>query len=84
MNPTTVLGLIAAFFTTLAFIPQAIKVIKTKHTTDLSLPMYIMFTVGISLWMTYGFIINDIPVILSNSVTLVFAVIILVMKLKYK
>jgi len=84
MNWVTILGLIAATFTTVAFIPQAVKIIRTKHTKDISIVMYSMLIVGIILWLLYGIMIKELPIILTNSVTLIFTSIILVLKLKYK
>ena len=78
------LGLTAALCTTFSFLPQALKVIRTRHTKDLSLSMYTIFTIGVFLWMVYGFIINDIPLILSNAITFILSAIILMMKLRYK
>ncbi len=84
MNWVTILGLVAATFTTVAFIPQAVKIIRTKHTKDISIVMYSMLIVGIILWLVYGIMIEELPIILTNSVTLIFTSIILVLKLKYK
>ena len=84
MNFIEILGFVAAFLTTASFIPQALKVIKTKHTHDLSLYMYSMFFVGVCLWLVYGIMLKSTPIILANLVTLVFSGIILVMKIKYK
>ena len=84
MNPITILGLIAAAFTTLSFLPQAIKAIKTKNTKDLSLVMYSIFTIGVLLWLIYGVLVKDLPIIVSNAITFVLAVVILIMKIKYK
>ncbi|MDZ5255232.1 SemiSWEET transporter [Clostridium sp. LIBA-8841] len=78
------IGSLAAILTTASFIPQAIKVIKTKDTSGISLIMYSMFTIGVFLWIIHGFIINDLAVILANSCTFIFAVIILFFKIKYK
>lgn len=78
------IGSLAAILTTASFIPQAIKVIKTKDTSGISLIMYSMFTIGVFLWIIHGFIMNDLAVILANSCTFVFAVIILFFKIKYK
>ncbi|MFT4665101.1 MAG: MtN3 and saliva related transmembrane protein [Polaribacter sp.] len=83
MNSITILGLVAATLTTFSFLPQAIKVIKTKNTKDLSLPMYATLTIGVLLWLIYGFLMKDIPIIACNSITFIFASIILVMKMKY-
>ena len=84
MNYLTILGLVAATCTTIAFLPQAIKAIRTKHTSDLSLGMYTLLTTGIILWLIYGVFKNDLPIILANGVTFVFAVTILFLKIKYK
>lgn len=77
-------GWVAAVLTTLSFLPQAIKTVKEKNTSGISLGMYSMFTTGVFLWLLYGLYIKDIPLILANFVTLIFACIILTMKLKYK
>ena len=84
MDTITIIGLGAAMFTTISFLPQAIRVIKTKQTKDLSLTMYMAFTVGIFLWLVYGIMLDNLPIVIANSITLVFASTILVMKLKYK
>ena len=78
------IGFFAAFCTTVAFLPQAIKVYKTRSTKDISLYMFLIFTVGVLSWLIYGLIINDLPVILANAVTLVLSLFILIYKLKYK
>ena len=84
MGWITVLGFSAAFLTTLAFLPQVLKVFKTRHTKDLSLGMYVVLVAGILLWLTYGLLIHDLPIVLANSVTFVLASSILVLKLIYK
>ena len=84
MEPVTVIGLIAAAFTTFAYVPQAVKTIKTKNTKSLSLIMYVIMTVGIVLWLFYGILKNDLPIIIANTITLLFAGIILILKIKYK
>lgn len=84
MSTITILGLIAAVFTTTSFLPQAVKTIRTKNTKDISLAMYLIFSSGVLLWLLYGIFIKDFPVIIANAVTLVFALIILAYKLKYK
>jgi MtN3 and saliva related transmembrane protein len=78
------IGFFAAFCTTIAFLPQAIKVYKTKSTKDISLYMFLIFTVGVFSWLIYGLIINDWPIILANAVTLVLSFFILIYKLKFK
>lgn len=84
MDTFTIIGLIAATCTTIAFLPQVIQVIRTKHTKDLSLAMYIILTIGVALWFIYGLLIEDLPIIIANAITLILASIILGMKLKYK
>jgi MtN3 and saliva related transmembrane protein len=75
------IGYIAAFLTTMAFVPQAIKTIKTKDTSGISLLTYILMTSGCVLWLAYGIMINDIPLIASNCVTVVLAATILYHKI---
>jgi len=84
MNLITILGLIAATCTTISFLPQAIKTIRSKHTKDLSFGMYAVLTTGVFLWFVYGLFIKDIPVILANGITLVFTATILYLIIKYK
>jgi MtN3 and saliva related transmembrane protein len=74
-------GFVAAILTTAAFIPQAIQVYKTKKTDDLSLSMFVMFSVGVFLWLIYGVLILSYAVIFANIATLVLALYILSVKL---
>lgn len=78
------IGTIAAVLTTFAFLPQVIKVIKTKDTESIALGMYLMQVVGIALWLLHGLVIEDLPLIMANSVSLVLSGTILYYKLKYK
>ena len=84
INWIMILGLTAALFTTTSLLPQAVKAIKTKKTGDLSLLTYFVLTTGVALWLIYGLIIKDIPVIAANGVALIFSLIILTLKIKYK
>jgi MtN3 and saliva related transmembrane protein len=77
------IGYIAGILTTASLLPQVIKVIQTKDTKSLSLLTYIIFIVGITLWIIYGLYKDDYPLIFSNIVTLSFGVTILRYKLKY-
>lgn len=79
-----IVGFVAATLTTIAFFPQVIKVYKTKETKSISLSMYIVFTIGILLWLIYGVYLNSLPMILANAITLISSIYILLMKLKYK
>ena len=78
------IGFLAAFCTTVAFFPQAVKVWKTKSTKDISLYMFIIFTIGVFSWLIYGITISDFPLMLANAVTLLLSLFILIYKLKYK
>ncbi|MCC5942834.1 MAG: SemiSWEET family sugar transporter [Balneolaceae bacterium] len=84
MDGYTIVGLIAGFCTTVAFLPQAIKTWKTKSAKDLSLGMYSIFCTGIVLWLTYGILISDLPIILTNIASLTLASSILYFKLRFK
>ncbi|MGC8869037.1 MAG: SemiSWEET family sugar transporter [Sulfurihydrogenibium sp.] len=79
-----ILGLIAATLTTSAFIPQTYKVVKTKSAKDFSWLWLIFMLLGISLWFTYGLLINNIPLIFSNSITMLNLIIMLVVKYVYR
>ena len=79
-----IIGLAAATCTTAAFLPQVIKVWKTKSATDISLAMFLVLTTGIVLWLIYGIIIVDISIIAANTVTLLLSGSILYFKLTYK
>ena len=78
------IGFFAAFCTTIAFLPQAIKVYKSRSTKDISLYMFLIFTLGVLSWLIYGIIINDLPIILANAVTLILSFFILLYKLRFK
>ena len=87
MTPDTIpnewLGYIAATLTTLAFVPQAWRTLRTRDTRALSLLMYLVFTIGIAFWLAYGLALGAWPIILSNAVTLVLAATILILKLRH-
>ena len=84
MNFITITGFAAAVLTTASFVPQAIKTIRTKNTGSISLSMYTLFATGTLLWLLFGIFSNSMPVTIANAVTLVFAIIILFYKLKFK
>jgi MtN3 and saliva related transmembrane protein len=80
MNLSELFGYFAAAATTISFVPQAIKVVRTRDTRSLSLWMYILFSFGVALWLVYGILMKATPIILANAITLFFAVIILYYK----
>ena len=83
MDWVIIMGYVAGICTTSAFLPQAIKIVQTKHTKDISLIMYSILTIGIMLWCVYGLINHDWPLVLANGVTLLLAGWILLLKIRY-
>lgn len=81
---TVWVGLLAATFTTLAFVPQVVKTWRTKSAADLSIGTFAMFCLGVALWLVYGVLQRDLPIILANVVTLVLALAILVQALVFR
>lgn len=80
---SNIIGIIAGAITTSALIPQVLKIYKTKSAKDISLTMFIFMAVGISLWLLYGFLIKEFPVILANTVSLFLIGLIIIMKIRY-
>lgn len=83
MDLTTAIGLGAGFLTTISFVPQAHKIWRTRSARDVSLGMMVAFTLGVALWLAFGILRQDPPIIVWNAVTLVLALAILAMKLRY-
>lgn len=81
---TSTLGLIAAFMTTAAFVPQALKTIRTHSTKDLSISTYVLMSGGTFMWLVYGYLIKDVPLIGANVLTCLLSSIILYYKLTEK
>ena len=80
----TILGLAAATITTISFLPQMFKTWRTKSAKDVSMVTLITFIIGVFLWLIYGIYLQALPIILANSVTLFFNLIILCLKIKYR
>jgi MtN3 and saliva related transmembrane protein len=78
-----VIGWLATTLTTFAFVPQVWRAWKTRSARDLSLPMYLIFTTGVALWLVYGLMIHSWPIIIGNIVTLMLASCVLAMKLRF-
>ncbi|AVP87743.1 Sugar transporter SemiSWEET [Candidatus Phycorickettsia trachydisci] len=74
------LGMLAGFCTTVAFVPQLVKVVKTRAAQDISTSMYLIFIIGLILWIIYGVYRASLPIIIANSCTLLFASAILFVK----
>ena len=82
MNPEW-LGAAAATLTTISFVPQALKAIRSRETRGISLLMYAVFTLGIAFWFAYGVALGSWPMIVSNAITFALAATILVLKLRF-
>lgn len=78
------IGLVAGILTTSSLLPQLLKTIKTRSSGDLSLVMLLMFWIGIVCWLVYGMMVNEWPIIASNSVTLVMVSILVICKIRYQ
>jgi MtN3 and saliva related transmembrane protein len=74
------IGFLAAILTTFSFLPQAVLTLRTRKTDEISLTMYLMFNLGVVCWLLYGLVLDNLAIILANSVTLLFALPILAVK----
>lgn len=82
-SPITYIGLLAGTLTTIAFLPQVLRTWKTRSTKDISLGMFLTFCTGVFLWIVYGSLAADLPVLAANTATFVLASTILVFKFRY-
>lgn len=78
------LGYSAGFLTTMAFVPQVVQIYKTKSAKDVSLAMFLLFTLGVAMWLAYGLITQSFPVVAANGVTLALSGVILYFKFRYR
>lgn len=83
MQLSDILGYTAATLTTASFLPQAWRTYRTKDVSGISLRMYTTFTVGIAVWLAYGVVLKEVPMMVSNSLSLLLACAVLAMKLRY-
>lgn len=83
MTLLDLLGLSAGFLTTISFVPQVVKIWRSKSAADISTSMFALFSLGLILWLIYGFYLQSLPIILANSITLVLTAIILILKYHY-
>jgi len=82
VTPTTI-GLVAGTLTSIAAIPQLVKTLKTRHVRDISIWQPLLLAFGVGLWMVYGILINDLPLIVANITPLICNVILTGMKIRY-
>ncbi len=83
MDTATLVGLAAGFLTTVAFVPQLLKIWKARSARDVSLPAFTTLSLGLAGWLAFGILKQDFPIILWNAVTLALAVVILAMKVRF-
>lgn len=79
-----IIGMMAGVCTTGAFLPQMFRVLRTRSTSAISLPMYVILSLGVGLWIIYGMLMDAFAVMLFNSITLAFSISILIMKIMWK
>jgi MtN3 and saliva related transmembrane protein len=84
MNLIDWVGTLAACLTTASFVPQAWHTFRSKDVSGISLGMYSLFTSGVALWLVYGLLMDAWPIIIANTITTSLALMILVMKLRYR
>jgi MtN3 and saliva related transmembrane protein len=83
MDITDLLGYAAGTLTTISLLPQVWRTFRSKDVSGISLRMYFIFTAGVAIWLAYGIVLQEQPMILANSVSLVLACMVLAMKLRY-
>lgn len=83
-DSATLIGMLAGFCTTAAFLPQVIRVWRTRRADDISLGMYLLFVSGTVLWLVYGLLIGSLPVVLYNIITSLLAGAVLLLKLYFE
>lgn len=84
MDHPDTLGLAAGALTTVSFLPQVVKIWRAKSAKDVSYAMFLTFSLGVFLWLLYGIAIGAVPVIVTNAVTLVLALAVVLLKARYK
>ncbi len=79
----TLAGYLAAVLTTISFVPQLVRVWRLRSARDISLSMFLVFSLGVFLWLIYGISLHSAPIILANAMTLALSLTILVLKLRF-
>lgn len=77
------IGALAGTLTTISFVPQVVRVFKTRQTRDISMAMMLLFSLGVALWCVFGWLVESLPVVWTNALTLVLALTIVVCKLRF-
>ena len=84
MEPVNIVGYAAGALTTIAFVPQVIKIWKSKRASDISMGTFAIFSFGVTMWLLYGIQLGAVPIVLANGATLLLSLSILFFKIKYK
>ncbi len=84
MEPIDLLGLAAGGLTTVSFVPQVLKIWRSKSGNDVSYGMFLLFSAGVSLWLAYGVMLRATPIIAANAATLVLALAVIYLKFRYR
>ena len=84
MTSTDILGLVATCFTTSSFVPQVWRTWKTRDVSGISLATYLVITIGLALWLIYGYVKGDLPLIVANTVMVLLTGAITIMKLRFE
>ncbi len=79
----TALGLVAATLTTMSFLPQVVRTLRTRDTSSISVGMYSAFVTGVGLWLVYGLLTGDTPIVVANAITFLLSGIVFILKLRY-
>ncbi len=83
MDQFIIIGLLAGFFTSLGAVPQIVKGYRTKKMDDISILMPLVLVIGMSLWLAYGLVLEDIPIVFWNAVSVILNTIMILMKSHY-
>lgn len=84
MDLVNLLGTAAGTLTTIAFVPQVLKTWRTKSGDDISTGMFLLFSSGVVLWLIYGIVLGAQPIIVANAITLLLALAIIILKVRYR
>jgi len=84
MDTINLLGIAAGTLTTIAFVPQVLKTWRTRSGEDISTGMFLLFSSGVLLWLLYGVALDAMPIIIANSITLILALAIILLKMRYR
>jgi MtN3 and saliva related transmembrane protein len=83
MDPVALLGYVAGAFTTVAFLPQLVRALRTRSTGDLSFPMLAMMAAGVALWSIYGFTVGSLPIVVPNAIMCAMVLALMVLRIRY-